>query len=256
MTKHRRLKREPYSGSTDSRIVYADSGEDIGRISAGEASPGACIAYPDAVAKEIVRTVNNREALIRQLDEYEERFDKLRKDARKMFKGGTLDLKHLSRQPDKAFTHVRFEDFELREMFAEKDDEGHKSLTNWLELGVADLRNDNASFLGARLGGGVTDWEHDSAYLVHIGLIGIKFTGCYNNCSHFEAYLTTEAKDIKVWTPDFNPAEADGVSECDSEHCDKHLMIEKFVPPMYEFAHLVAGKKVAITMGPVWKDDE
>ena len=250
-----RLKRVPYSGSTDSQIVNSKTGEDIGRIS-GEGK-GAVIAYPDDVAKQIVKAVNNRKTLISQLDEWEERFDSLRKDARKMHKQGTIDLKHLSRSPDRAFTHVRFEDFELREVFSLKDDEGRKSLVNWLEFGTADLRNDNASFLGARLGNGVTDWEHDSAYLVHIGLIGIKFTGTYNNCSHFEAHLTTQAGDIKVWTPDFKPAEAEGVSECEHEHCDqKHLMIEAFTPPMYEFAHLVAGKKVAITMGVNWRTED
>lgn len=255
-----RLKREPYSGSTDSRIVHLRSGEDIGRISGGHEQT-ACIAYPDELADEIVKAVNQRPALLSQLNDYEERFGRLKASARKMVQAGTLDLRHLSRYPDRGFTHVRFEDYELREAFVKEDDEGHKYLGNWLELGVADLRaSGDGSFLGARLGKGITDREHDSAYLVHIDLIGITFKGCWNNVSHFEAHLTTEPKEIKIWTPDFKPTEAEGAEECDGkDYCKRgepHLIIERFTPPMYEFAHIVAGKRVSISMGPKWAEDD
>ena len=185
-------------------------------------------------------------------------FGKLRQDAKKMHEAGPLDLKHLSRSPDRAFTHVRFEDFDLRELLT-RETEGDKLGLNWLELGVADLRaSGDGSFLGARLRDGITDYEHDSAYLVHIDLLGIVFKGCWNNVGHYEAYLTPEAKHIRIWTPDFKPEDAEGATQCDYEHCKPHLMIEKFTPPMYEFAHLVAGKKVMITMGPKWaiEDDD
>lgn len=67
-----------------------------------------------------------------------------------------------------------------------------------------------------------------------------------------EAFLTTTPEDIRIYPPDFEPEKVKGSWKCKERHCDKHLMLPDgfFTPPMYEFARVVAGKRISITMGP------
>lgn len=249
------LQRVPYSGSTDSRIVDA-SGEDIARISGGH-DKTACIAYPDEVAKRVVRSVNGREHLLQELDRVREELDRRRATTTQL---KTVNLDVISRRSDILFTHIHFEDHDLAQALTTKK-EGAGSVTyrsNWLEFGECQLHSDSGQgsrscYLRAPIRDGITDFEHDTALIIHLGLIGLQYEFTHSHVSHFKAHITTNPKDIQIYSPDFEPEKVEGAWMC--EECDDHhwmLPDGYYVPPMYELAHVVAGKRINITMGPRW----
>lgn len=243
-----RLKRIPYSGSTDSRITLADD-EDIGRIS-GKHDKTACIAYPDELAQQIVRSVNGRERLLQQLDEAHEEL------TRRRAKKGQLkpiDLTAISRTSDLLFTQITFEDFDLKEALSyEKDGVKHQGV--WLKFGECCLSNEGRScYIGGRIHNDIRDFEHDTPYVVRINLVGLQYLFTDHHISHFEAHITPNPEDIHIYPEGFDPKAVEGSWECD--RCDnKHLMLPDgyFTAPQYELAHVVAGKRISIAFGPRW----
>lgn len=243
-----KLQRIPYSGSTDSRIVH--NGEDIARIS-GPHDKTSCIAYPDKVAKEIVRAVNGRKALLDQLDEANEELARLRAKPSQL---KTVNLDAISRSSGVVSTRVRFEDYDLMQVLTEERQSPgggrYKQALNWLEFGEADLRNEKPFVLSGRIRSGITDREHDTPYVVHIALLGLTHRSTYNHVTYFEAYLSPDPDQIRIYPPDFVPEEV--AEPCQGKDCKPHLTIEKYTPPVYELAHVVAGKQVVISIGPRW----
>lgn len=228
--------------STDFRIIDG-AGEDLGRVD------GKMIVYPERTALKIVQSVNALERLSKDYEKLEAELATY-KAAPTGLK--PVDLMSLSRTSEKLFTYVQLEDCDLERYF-EREEDGAKRRDAWLRFGECRIANEGRTcFIGSRLRDGITDFEHDSAYAVHIGLIGLQYKFTDNHVSHFEAFLTTEPEDIRIYPADFDPAKVKGSSKCDYKGCNKHLMLPDgyFTPPMYEFARVVAGKRISITMGP------
>ena len=229
----------------DCRLVD-ERGEDLGRVNdAGQ------IVYPDETALELVRGVyalsNAREQVVSLQKE-------LRQYRMKPVDLKPLDLTSLTRDSDKVFTHVQLEDFNLREALTTTDGEGDKTSHNWLEFGQGGIQvNDRTgvALLGGRMRDGVTDFEHDSCYVVYIKLVGVtwKFMEC--NVSYFDAHITPDPSEIRIYDPSFKPEETEGAWQC--EDCeDHHWMLPDghFTPETSDLCRLVAGKRVTIIMGP------
>lgn len=255
-----KLQRIPYSGSTSSRIVHAlgdKKGEDIARISGPQDKERSCIAYPDKLAQEIVRAVNGREALLKQLDEAHEELAR-RRATKAQLKPINLDA--ISRSSDRVFTHVRFDDYDLSEVLTQEQPSPGggviKRGLNWLEFGECCLSVENG-YLGGRMGHGIKDFEHDTPYVVRIEVIGVKFKFADNHVSFFEAYLSPDPNEIRIYRPDFDPKQVETGWQCD-DCAEAHWTLPDgyFSPPVYDLAHVVAGKRVTICMGPRWGDDE
>lgn len=238
-----KLRRVPYSGSTDSQIVDLD-GKDIGRISGGH-DKTACIAYPDKVAKQIVRAVNGRQRLVDQLDAASETIARLRG---KPYKPEETDLRAITRRSDTCVTTVG-----LRLSWEERN-------FRWLVLGEAHLSSREGGNKGwtlkAYLTSGVTDFEHDSAYALQLPLIGVQLDSVYYHSSHIVGWVSPEdASDFRVPRPGYNPMEHEDAVKCDGDRCGgPHVIVPEnhYCPPFdRELFEAVKGKRVEIHIGPV-----
>jgi len=235
-----KLKRIYHSDEARSQIVDAVTGEDIG-ANFTEVGPGGCVLYPDDVAKQIVRDVNTKEGLLQSIKDLKVQL-KRQAHPRQVT---PIDLTAVSRNSKQVFTHIHFKDSYLKGLF-------HG--TPWLKFGechITTVEASGASFIRGFIRSGVTDGDHSSCYVAHIGLIGLQYKYTHNHVSHFEAYITPNPDNVLVypfgWTP-----EAEESVTCTRVGCDSHQMIERFVPPPYEFVDAVAGKWISITIGPRW----
>lgn len=250
------LSRKRIPDSDDIRIVDTKTGEDIGRV----AEDGA-IVYPGKQGLRIVQSVNACDRMAKEMAELEKELASYKVSA-KGIKPVNLDA--ISRRSDILFTHIRFEDFDLQEVLTDTTQKPHR-LLNWLEFGECRILNESRFCrIESPIRDGITDFEHDTCKVVCIGLVGLQYKFTSNHVSHFDACLTPNPEDIQLHSPDFVPEEAGGES-CEYDHCadTPHLILPEglYVPPMYEFARVVAGKRVTITMGPRWSvlepdDDE
>jgi hypothetical protein len=245
------MHRKKIPGTTDVRIVQGspEGPEDIGRV----ADDGS-IVYPGELGLKVVQSFNACDRMREELDEAHEELARRKATRAKL---QTVNLDAISRSSDKVFTHIRFEDYDLREALTEerKSPSGGtvKQGLNWLEFGECRINNEGRQCsIGGRMRSGITDWEHDTPYVVSIGLLGLKYIFTESHVSHFEAHITPDPNEIKIYSPDFVPEECETAAQCEAEHCDPHLTIKAYVPPVYELAHVVAGKRVAIAMGPRW----
>lgn len=239
------LSRKPIADSSDFRVVDA-SGEDIARVE------GKHVAFSREASNIVLRSTRNLERLEKALDEAETELARFKADPKDL---KSLDLTKLSRNSHILFTHIKFDD-ELSEVFTTTDDKGHRRGHNWLEFGECVITNEGRTcFIGSRMRDGITDFEHDSCYAVHIDLVGLRYLFTSSHVSHFEAHLTTKHEDIRIHEPDYEPEKTKGAWRCKEKSCeDKHLMLPDggFTPPIYKFARVVAGRRISITMGPRW----
>lgn len=164
-----------------------------------------------------------------------------------------IDLRHLCRDSDKAYCLVMLED----------DDGNWKT---WLRLGVVTLteRPGNAWSLDARMGRGATDFEHDSAYVCCLPLIGVAFSAVYNHMVCLDAWINPEHEDSRsrilnpafaVPLADYNPLEHPATKMCNSKRCEtSHPIVsgDMYMPPFVGKLFLaVRGKRVRIRIGTV-----
>jgi len=211
-----KLKRIP--GSTNSRIVSAADDKDIGQVSDHE------IVYPNDLAQEIVGSVNSEL--------------KKRQCARNL---KALNLSSISRGSDVLRTSIRFEDYDIRGILSGP----------WLEFGECWIQNGGSICqVSSPIRDDITDFAHDTAWVVRIDLVGFQYIYTRRHVTYFRAYLTPDPKDILIHSPDFIPEKVEGAIRC-SNCQDNHLILPEdyYVPPVYELAHVVAGKQVSIVMG-------
>jgi hypothetical protein len=140
----------------------------------------------------------------------------------------------------------------------------------WLKLGQVQLRHQRDSHDGrwrleAYLPAGVTDFEHDSAYLIKLPLIGVVFEGIDYHQTKLIAWVdSSEPRDFHVPLPGYNPMEhpkafvcdeKDGGYRCKTPH--KIIPEDLYVPPFNrELFDAVKGKKVEILVTPVFPKEE
>lgn len=230
------LRRKRIPDSTDIRIVKTD-GTDVGQIKDG------IIVYPGDEGLKVVQAVNACERMERELEEAQKELEMFRAVPAQL---KAIKLSTISRNSAFLFTHVRLDDFDLQGVLK----------GNWLEFGEGLLRNeDRTCFLGGRMAGGVLDFEHDTPYVVRVGLVGLTYKFTEHHVSYFDAHITPDIDDIRIYLEDFDPRKVKGswaCKECKGENKHWTLPDGCFTPPVYELARVVAGKRVSITMGPRW----
>lgn len=147
--------------------------------------------------------------------------------------------------------------------------------TKWLILGSASIvrrggdRHEGQWSLQARMDS--TDFEHDSAYVLQLPLIGLQLDGLavYNHHAHFVAWVDpNNPGDFHVPSPGYDPRKEEGAHRCKHPQCLKddkgkkieaHIVVPEgfYVPPFnLELYKMVRGKKVEIRMGPVFEDPD
>lgn len=138
----------------------------------------------------------------------------------------------------------------------------------WLKFGEFDLTYvENKKFhrLDARMGRGATDFEHDSAHVVILSIIGLEldlitygFTTLVGWIDPSESLNEERFHDFHVPPPGYDPTKLPGASTC--KRCKPHhpivpegYFVPKFDPDLYR---LVAGKRIEIATGPIESNDE
>jgi len=161
------------------------------------------------------------------------------------------DLLAISRHPNHCLTVVKlFPSWDQREAF------------DWLIGGQAELRHHEKVGtwdLTMRLTAGVTDFEHDSAYVFQLPLIGLTFESLYYHQTTFIAWVNPNASEaFRVPRPGYNPMTMKGATTC-KECKPRHLIVpeDHFAGPPtdLELFKLVRGKRVEIQIGPAYKDE-
>jgi len=165
------------------------------------------------------------------------------------------DLRSITRRSDKWHTIVTVETH---------DDTGFRKNITWLEFGEVQLRStgresgaDGCYELRAYLLENVVDFEHDSAYALSLPLIGVRLGPMavhYHQVSLCGWIDPNVDDNFRVPRPKYNP-----MALADTRR-DKELTIVPegfYLPPFdVELYKAVRGKKVEITISPVYKDEE
>jgi hypothetical protein len=136
----------------------------------------------------------------------------------------------------------------------------------WLTFGEANIQkfeNQSRYLLKSYLLEGTTDFEHDSAYVLRLPLIGLEFGDLYYHRTSFSAIIDpNNPEDFRVPGSGYDPFKMKEIVRCKDGSCAKHP--HWIVPEGYyagapfdrELFEVVRGKKVEITVSPVVKPRE
>ncbi len=142
--------------------------------------------------------------------------------------------------------------------------------SEWLMMGEADIRNQRISYdtrwwLESRMRDNVTDPEHDTVIAVRLPLVGAEINSVDYTMVHIVATIPADCEsEFCVPLPGYDPISnpPKGSTVCKEKRCGKnHLVLpDGFYVPKFneELYRSVVGRRVMITMGPVYKemDDE
>jgi hypothetical protein len=167
-----------------------------------------------------------------------------------------------SKIPPTDLTHLLDPDDNRRTwVHVEMDDE---SQARWLVFGAASLmpfpdRRDGRWILEGCISGNVTDFEHSTARLARLPLIGLQFQHTSQGQARFVAWVDPNLdpgyhSDFHVPRPGYDPRTHAKTSKCDDPHCSNkgHLVVPEgfYVPPFdLDLYKLVRGKKVLLILG-------
>jgi len=168
----------------------------------------------------------------------------------------TLDLRKYCRDSDKIETTVSVKwDWDRMHEFV------------WLKLGQVRLTQRESLDINRHVWtfdsylGGHTDFEHDSAFVLRMELIGVQFKSLRYGRTVIEGFvnpnLDDQYDDFSVPTEGYDPFE--GSEECEecqgqNEEREKHLVVQEghYVPPSNpELYELIRGKRIEIQTGIV-----
>ena len=161
-----------------------------------------------------------------------------------------VDLRSITRRPDKHLTIVRiFHDRSL-----------HRS-KKWIVMGQARLVKRQGSgirpwTLDAYLEN-ATDFEHDSAYAISLGLLAVEFDSIYYGRTEINAVIDPHDIDsFCVPPPGYNPMELPDAVPCTDKRCIEadgpHIIVPEnyYSPPVNrELFPAARGRFVKITFG-------
>ena len=138
----------------------------------------------------------------------------------------------------------------------------------WLVMGECNLRHNESQtekirhwWLDAKMDGGVTDFEHDSASAVRLPLVAVTFGQVFNHRVSVHALVAPNNdfhEDFHVPLPGYNPKQHKDTVKCERCKDRPHLIVPEgfYVPPFNEELYkLVAGKEVDIYIGQPYEDD-
>jgi hypothetical protein len=158
------------------------------------------------------------------------------------------DLRAVTRESERYLTRVKL----YHDHFRSKE---------WFIMGQARLtkqaRENGPSrwTFDAYLAEGATDFEHDSAYAIRMGLIGVEFKSIYYG--HTEVVAVIDPIDFDgfcVPPPGYNPMKLPDAEKCEDDHCkgEPHIIVPEghYVPPNdAELFKKVRGRFIEITFG-------
>lgn len=172
------------------------------------------------------------------------------------FKVEKTDLRAITRNP-RAHTQI---------YIARRDAEGRRDRKLWLEFGelsrIWRREDDGRVLLGTYLGFGATDFEHNSAYVLRLPVIGMQFADLRYHMTIFNAWVDPDGQDeFRVPSPGYNPLTHPKAMRCDP--CPYNDPPHTIVPEgLYggapfnpELFRAVAGCPIQIHIG-VRRDEE
>ena len=131
----------------------------------------------------------------------------------------------------------------------------------WIHLGQVSFRNigKGKADLIARMD--ATDFEHDSAYVIVLPIIGLRLDEVYYHQTILEGWICPEDGPDNFHVPsssDYDPTKLPDAYICEDERCNRHPIVPEgyYVPPFDEkLFNRVRGCRVKIYLGPA-KDFE
>lgn len=175
------------------------------------------------------------------------------KEARPGLKITLLDLRSVTREGAEALVSLDTGDY---------SDGG--PMREWIRCGRVNLQGpDRRGFrpwiLSARAREGVTDMEHDSAFIFQIPVVGLELEFVSNGWTYLTGWIAGEPDDLRIPTkPDYDPAKLPGAETCEDESCEEeHTIVPEGYwagPPANRkyWEHLI-GRKLEIRLGPTLK---
>lgn len=170
-----------------------------------------------------------------------------------------LDMLKFTRNADKVRTYISIYD-----PYAERRE------TPWIICGdiqISSRDNVNVWDIGARMGHGVTDFEHDSAYAFRFEAVGLQFDGQYFGRMQFTAWINpNDPETFYIPKTAANPLEAKDTAHCTEKECKAeakkrkevpHVIVDRFVPPSnHALYEKLRGKQIRIAFGAAWDPQE
>lgn len=168
----------------------------------------------------------------------------------KEFKLEELDFRSISRESDRCLSVV----------YVFPDPYSPQKV--WIRAGQAEIRiEDRSSRFTVRMTEGVTDQEHDSAYVLQLPLIGVKFTHVWSHQACFTCWVDpNDEEGFHVPDAGYDPTKHKDAYQCDNKkYCDDvgHWVVPYFVPPVNrKLYELMRGKKLEIMLSPVYPEEK
>lgn len=163
-----------------------------------------------------------------------------------------IDLRAVTRDSDRFVCEIRLDTGDYSK---------NGPLKPWITCGrigvqFPERRGSRPATLSARAAYGVTDFEHDSAYIFKIPVSGWEVSFIDNGMVFAGCVIVGDAEDLRVPTkPGYDPTKLDGAAVCKDKHCDKpHGIVPEGYfagPPCSEsvWRNLV-GRRLEIIFGP------
>lgn len=135
-----------------------------------------------------------------------------------------------------------------------------KTRLDWIVLGQTSISKTGGAnspgkwSLKSYLGSGMTDFEHGSAYAIHLPLIGVQFEYSQYGTSYLYAWIDSDAEDqFCVPPPGYDPSKDSKATCCKMKDCSfgRHMLVAYTPPRNPELYKLVRGKQVSILLGGV-----
>jgi hypothetical protein len=133
-------------------------------------------------------------------------------------------------------------------------------LYEWIVAGEGHLdEEDNRTGnrrLRVYLGRGATDCEYDSAYVLQLGLYGVRFRDVSYHHTRIDAFIPPDIRyhDFQVPKAGYDPFE--GATPSSPKYGEVHPIVDRFVPDGDKDQwKLVRGKRVVIQFEPVVPKD-
>lgn len=169
-----------------------------------------------------------------------------------------MDFRPLSRNSDKIETTIiLYTDYERSE---------------WIKLGEIMMRERGSNFKGIwQLSAyllNATDFEHDTASILRMELVGVTFTAVEYGQTRFEGFIRADEEDqFRVGGPDYNPLTLKDTKQCKGTRKDyckwadgkPHPIVPEgfYIPPVNaELFNIVRGRRIEVVTGPVRAPDD
>lgn len=142
--------------------------------------------------------------------------------------------------------------------------------SEWIKLGEIQFRENSHRGtwqLGAYLAN-ATDFEHDSAHLLRMELVGVTFTAVEYGQTSFHGFIRADEEEhFRVGGPDYNPLKHEKTKECKGtrrSYCKcadgkPHPIVPEgfYVPPFNaELFNTVRGRRIEVITGPIVQEEE